>query len=47
MFKRFNRSLGRLFSSRVLTALRRDLSSGNYVEDKDYTAYFKSKKHRK
>ncbi len=44
MFKRFARGLTRLFSDRVLTVLRRDTSSGSYVEDKDYPVYLKSRK---
>lgn len=44
MFKGIAKSLTRLFSDRVLTVLRRDISSGNYVEDKDYPVYLKSKK---
>ncbi len=44
MFRGLARSLTRLFSDRVLTVLRRDVSSGGYVEDKEYTAYLKSKK---
>lgn len=46
MFKGFAKSLTRLFSDRVLTVLRRDVSSGSYVEDKDYPVYLKSKKKR-
>lgn len=44
MFKGLTRKLSRLFSERVLTALRRDAASGGYVEDKDYAAYLKSRK---
>lgn len=44
MFKGLTRGLGRLFSCRVLTVLRRDVSSGDYVEDKDYAVYLKSRK---
>lgn len=45
MFKlKLTKTLARLLPDRVLTVLRRDVSSGGYVEDKDYAAYLKSRK---
>lgn len=43
MFKGLTRSLHRLFTGKKLTVLRRDVSSGSYVEDKDYGEYLKAK----
>ena len=43
MFKGLTRSLHRLFADRVLTVLRRDNSSGVYVEDKDFAEYLKTR----
>lgn len=44
MFKGLIRSLHRLFIGKKLTVLRRDVSSGNYVEDKDYAEYLKTRR---
>lgn len=43
MLKGLTRSLHRIFADRVLTVLRRDNSSGVYVEDKDFAEHLKTK----
>ncbi len=43
MFKGLTRSLYRIFAGKKLTVLRRDVSSGSYVEDKDYAEYLKAR----
>ncbi len=44
MFKGLAKSLGKLLGARLLTVLRRDRGSGDYVEDRDYARYLSARK---